>query len=204
MEAKTYLYLVYENYKHYKNFNKFYKIGLTKNQLEIKEKHIDKDEYKFEFFVVPEEFAETVLKYVRDKFVKVSFPLKVESGELQAVCTEFINKCNKHMQEKSNHGLALPQQHQVPLQQLPEPGAVQRQFILLGNNANGEVTVLYNTVPFNTFIEQLSQFGGFQVLHNTVMSASDIESTLQAFQSVFHHLKTLSTDLLLTWYKISR
>jgi hypothetical protein len=204
---KTYLYIVYKNYKRYRNFNKFYEIELTVDQLAIKEKYIDKDEYKFEFFAVLPEFAQTVLKYLYEKFVKSNFPLKIESGELQAACIEFINKCNQHVQEKSkhatNHALALTQQQCQVLLPFQEVSTMQIQVILLGNKVNGEVTVFCSTASLSALVEQLSQFGSFQVLDITVINASEVDCIMQSFQSMFSHLKTLSTNLQLLWYKIS-
>ena len=104
MEKNTYLYIVYENYKHYKDFNKFHEIALTTSQVEVREKYIDKDEYKVEFFLIPPGFADRVFKYIQNKFIRSTFPFNVRDGELQTTCTEFINKCNQIRQEKVQSG----------------------------------------------------------------------------------------------------
>ena len=49
MKKKTYLCVIYKNFKYYKDFNKFYKILLITNQIEIKEKYMNKDGYKMSF-----------------------------------------------------------------------------------------------------------------------------------------------------------
>src|SRR3978361_1635496 len=86
----TYLSIVYEDYKHYKKYNKFHEISLTNSQVEVKDRHIDKDHYKIEFFATPPGYFLKILKYIQNKFQISSFPLNVRKGELQAVCIDFI------------------------------------------------------------------------------------------------------------------
>jgi hypothetical protein len=52
---------MYENYRCYRNYNKFHEIGVTMNQVKIKEKYIEKEHYKLEFFSVS---AKKVYKYI--------------------------------------------------------------------------------------------------------------------------------------------
>jgi hypothetical protein len=89
-----YLYLMYENYRHYKDYNKFYEILLAINQVSIKKKYIDKDNYKMKFFEVPTEYVKKMFKYIQDKYVKSLFSINVRSGELQTTCGDFIKKIN--------------------------------------------------------------------------------------------------------------
>ena len=64
MEKKTYLCIMYKNFKYYKKYNKFYEISFITNQVEIKEKYMDKDKYKMEFFEIPQEYEEKVINYI--------------------------------------------------------------------------------------------------------------------------------------------
>jgi len=74
--------MVYENYRHYKDYNKFHEISLTISQVNIKEKYIDKDDYKIEFFEVPAEYAEKVFRYIQEKFFKSLFSINLRNEEL--------------------------------------------------------------------------------------------------------------------------
>jgi hypothetical protein len=81
----------------------------------------------------------------------------------------------------------------------------QKQIILLGNKTNGEITVLCDLVLLvDEFSAQLLQFSAFQVLDSTVISANDVDRTIHSFQYTFNHLKTMSSDLQLPWYKVSK
>jgi hypothetical protein len=181
METRKYFYVVYKNFKRYKDNNKFYKISLTANQIEIKKKYIGKDDYKIEFFATPQGFSETVLSYIQNKFVNSSFPINVKSGELQAACNEFINKCNQIVQKKSvsllSYQVQAPSSVVLPPPQILLSSLAQKQIILLGNKTNGEITVLCDLVPLlvDEFSAQLSQFSAFQVLDSTVMSANNAD-----------------------------
>lgn len=143
MTTFTYLYIVYENYRHYKEYNKFYEINLTTNQVEVKERYIEKDNYMMEFFEVPTEYAEKVYKYVQEKFIKSPFPINVRSGELQSTCKDFIKKCNTLKQEKNLSVSHIPESSGHPLL-LPPPLPTTKVIVLLSNKENGEVTVISN------------------------------------------------------------
>src|SRR6185312_2808532 len=133
--SKVYLYVVYELYFRYKEYNKFHEIALTSNQLEIKEKYLGRDDIKIDFFGVATEYANKVLKYVQDKYVKASFPFNVKSGELQSVCSEFINKCNSLVTEK--------QQQCTVVYQQPQPQEYKAIALVIHKTTNN-ITVVYN------------------------------------------------------------
>jgi hypothetical protein len=82
----------------------------------------------------------------------------------------------------------------------------QKQIIFLSNKTNGEITVLCDLVPLlvDEFSAQLSQFSVFQVLDSTIMSVNDADWTIHSFQYTFNHLETMSSDLQLPWYKVSK
>ncbi len=195
----TYLYIVYENYKYFRNFNKFHEIGLTTNQIEIKEKYIDKDEYIFEFFVVPFEYGEKVLQYVQKKFIKTTFPCDVLKGELQNSCIEFIKKCNKVLSEKN---LNSPFFLSPPLLTNFEK---QKLIVLLSNKVNNEITVICNneTLSPTNLLVQLSQLNMFQILQSASLPSNEVDSIINSFQENFKYLKTSSIDLQLPWYNVS-
>jgi hypothetical protein len=169
----VYLCLVYENYRHYRDYNKFHEISLTINQVSIKEKYIDKDDYKMEFFEVPTEYAEKVFRYIQDKYVKSPFPINVRSGELQTTCGDFIKKINSIRQEKTTTTTLSsitpmittttitttpppsphhhPHHHHQPLLTLPAhpptPSLTppsHKLIALIGNKNNGGVSVVCN------------------------------------------------------------
>lgn len=71
--------------------NKFYEITLITNQVEIKNKYIDKDEYIIKFLVTLPGYANKVFNYIQDK---TNFLINVRNSELQSTCKEFISKCN--------------------------------------------------------------------------------------------------------------
>jgi hypothetical protein len=216
-----YLYIVYKNFKYYKNYNKFYEIALTNNQAEIKDKYIDKDEYKIEFFATPPEYSQKILKYIQDKFIKSNFPFKIKEGELQATCNDFINKCNQIIQEKSSfinynnnsnsNNISPPpllsiQYHTPPLI-IESSFQKQKLIALFSNKTNNEMTVLCNNesmaISPSEFLNAISQMNTFQVLQSAIIPANEVDAIIHSFQESFHHLKTLSSDLQLPWYKIS-
>jgi hypothetical protein len=142
----VYVYLVYENYRRYRDYNKFQEIGITANQVKIKEK------YKLEFFSVPAEYVERVYRYIQEKFVKFPFPISVRSGELQCSCSDFITKCNNLQQEKA---LTLTTNTTPLLLTLPPPPPAlllidagtphapsTKVIVLVKNKENEDVTVI--------------------------------------------------------------
>lgn len=220
----VYLYLVYENYRHYKDYNKFHEISLTTNQVEVKEKYIDKDTYKMEFFEVPIEYAEKVFRYIQERFFKSPFPLNLRSGELQSACSDFIKKINSIRQEKgtsptityptitttiSSH-LPLPSISSLPqllplALSLPSPSPSTHKLIaLIGNKNNGGVTVISNGDNVD-FLHQISQHPTLQLLQHALMTVEEVDSITTSFYQEFSHLKMppQPEDFNLAWYRMS-
>jgi hypothetical protein len=100
MSLVTYIYLVYENVKRYKEYNRFHEISLTTSQVSIKEKYMDKDSYRLEFYEVPTEYAEKVLAHVKSKHQIDSLPVNIRSKHVQETCAKLVEKCNEIMREK--------------------------------------------------------------------------------------------------------
>jgi hypothetical protein len=205
----VYLYMVYENYRRYKDYNKFYEISLTDNQVLIKEKYMDKDDYKMEFYEVPREYAGKVFKYVQDRFIKSNFPINVRSGELQSACIDFIKKCNNIKQEKVATGLeeVTVAKKASLLTLLPPPLLLpsSKLIALIANKATGELTVVHS-VDTNSppeFLQQISQYPSLQVLQCTSLALTEVDHIISAFHKDFYHLKSTSGDMELPWYRVS-
>jgi len=192
---KVYFYLVYESFFRYKDMNKFHDINLTTNQVSIKEKYLDKDNYKMEFFEVAPEYADKVMKYMQDKHIKSSFPINMKAGELQASCSEFIHKCNNLMVEKI-------QQKSAPLMLQPPP-LPEKAVAMIKHKETNFITVVCNSdmiVP-SDFISHLLECMVLQVCQHAILLAAQVDTIVSSFNNDFRHMKTPSTDLNLIWYK---
>ena len=209
----VYLYMVYENYRHYKDYNKFHELSLTTNQVEVKERYIDKDEYKLEFFEVPSEYAEKIFAYIRDKFIRSNFPFNVRNGELQSTLIDFIRKCNSIKEEKASSATTsfspltsvIPKLLQPPPSSLSTPLSMNESKLiaLIKNKNNGELTVVSETASPAQFFQQLSHYSSLQLLQHAIMPLSEVDGIINTFHKDFQHLKTISEDLNLPWYKMS-
>jgi hypothetical protein len=199
-----YVYLVYENYRCYRDYNKFHEIGITANQVKIKEKYIEKEHYKLEFFSVPAEYVERVYRYIQEKFVKSLFPIFVRSGELQSFCSDFITKCNNLQQEKAltltTHAtpllLTLPPPPPAPL--LINAGTSHapstKMIVLIKNKENEDVTVISSnpSTSFMAFYHQITQQPTLQVLQSICMDAKEVEEITRGFYVHFGPHKSSS------------
>lgn len=205
MASIIYLCLVYENFRRYKDYNKFYEISLTTNQVVIKEKYMDKNDYKLEFYEVPTEYADKVYKYVADKFIMSSFPFNVRSGELQSATEEFIKKCVAIKQEKEKLAPLPPLPSPSPLLLLPPPVTTFSTLALLTNKISEELTVVCSVegLPPQEFFQQVAQYSFLQVLQHASLPSPQVDAALNAFHQDFQHFKTLSNELGLSWYKVS-
>ena len=203
MSSKTYLYLIYESFFRYKDKEKFFEIDLTTDQLDIKEKYIDKDKCKMEFFEVASEYASKVLKYVQDKHIKSSFPIIMLKGELQSSCSEFIKKCNDLMMEKKRDNpshqplLGVSQQQQQQQQH--------KAVALIGHRQTGDITVVCNTstVSPQEFLTQVLNHVLLHVCQHAIMLAAQVDLIVSSFQHDFQGFKSANSELSLTWYKVS-
>ena len=203
--GKTYLYLVYESFFRYKDKEKFFEIDLTTDQLDIKEKYIDKDKYKMEFFEVASEYASKVLKYVQDKHIKSSFPIIMLKGELQSSCSEFIKKCNDLMMEKKRDNNPSSHQPLLGVSQQQQQQQQHKAIALIGHRQTGDITVVCNsnTVSPQEFLTQVLNHVLLHVCQHAVMLAAQVDLIISSFQHDFQGSKSANSELSLTWYKVS-
>jgi len=150
--SRVYFYIVYEPFFRYKEYDKVYEIDITSSQVDIKEKYLDKDKYKIEFFEITSEYSSKVMKYIQEKYIKSSFPINIRSGELQVTCMEFIKKCNDLMQEKLKDRIGI--NNNMPLL-LTSPHKI---IAMVKHKGTNEVTVVCNNdvISPNDFISQLT------------------------------------------------
>lgn len=193
---KTYLYMVYETYFRYKEYDKFHEVDLTDNQLDIKEKYLEKEKYKMEFFEVAAEYASKVFRYIQDKFIKSSFPINVRSGELQSACSDFIRKCNDLMVEKMKNNMPLFQQQQQ--QQHQQHKAI----ALVVHRETSNITVVCNSSSITPadFMQQLLNLVVLHVCQHAIMLAEQVDLIMSSFQGDFASVKSSSTEMGLAWY----
>ena len=208
VSTTVYLCMVYENYKHYRYYNKFHEICLTKNQILMKEKYIDKDSYIIEFFIVPVGFEDTIYNYIKEKFIKTSFPFNARKGELQAVCLDFIKKCQDIQEEK----VKLTQQPQSVTSSLmitpplSPSSSLSFKLIALIHHHMGGITLVTNnddTTPMDTYQQLCQQVNILHVLQHTIMVQSEATTIIEAFHKDFHHYQISHQEFGLVWYNIT-
>ena len=195
-----YLYLVYEPFFRYKNYDRFY-VALIESTVTVRERYIEKDTYKLEFFEGMQAYAERVLQYLQDKFLRSSFPINIRSGELQAACKEFIAKCKAIYEEKQRLS-ALPP---VPTPLFSAQTATQRVLALIRHRASEELTVVNNSEPVGTteFLQQLYTCAVIQVCQQALMPAEQGTMLVGCFHEEFLHCRSGSSELNLMWYRAS-
>ena len=189
--------MVYEQYFRYKQYDKFHEVSLAVTVVDIKEKYIENDTYKLEFFEVPPEYGEKVLKYLQDKHLKTSYPVKLYSGVLQKACHEFISKCNQIVEEK---------RHQVtPWLDVSAPISTQRVIALIKHKLTEEVTVVCNreTISPSDFLQNLTSYTCVSLCEHALMLAEQINTLLTWFHQEFTTYRSQNTDMGLSWYKVS-
>ena len=196
-----YLYLVYESVFRYKNYDKFYEVALTETTVTIKEKYIDKDNYRLEFFELLQEYAEKTLRYMQERFLKTSFPINIRSGELQTACKEFITKCRAiHDEKQKVTAPPLLSVFQAPPQQ-PQHRAI----ALIRHKASDEVTVVSNndSITPDQFMHQVFSYAMLQVCQHAMMLAEQVVSLVQWFHEEFSPQRSNNTEFGLMWYNSS-
>lgn len=171
-----YLYLVYESFIRYKHYDKFYEVAITETTVSIREKYIDKDSYKLEFFELLQEYAEKTLRYIQDKFLKSSFPVNVRSGELQGVCKEFISRCKTIHEEKLR---PPPPPRALPVQMPAQQQQQQRAIALIIVVCNSDALTLAE------FLQQVFVCSELQVCQHAMMLTEQVTMLMGWFHTEF-------------------
>lgn len=201
--------MVYEPFFRYKELHRFLEVDLTTSQVDIKEKYLEKDKCQLEFFEVIPEYANKVLKFLTDKYLKSSFPINIKSGELQGACIDFIAKCTELARERGmiNDTTTLPSPaliQQPPVKMITLP-TQQKAIALVSHHSTRAFAVVCNNDSLSPqdFLSRLPNEPLLVVYHHAILEAASADEIMRRFHTDFQSSRCNNNELGLTWYTTS-